>query len=102
MVNNKRFDEIDLALDVIRKVGPHNHFLSQKHTRDHIRNFRLPSLLRHRGVDGKQRNPTEIALEKFKQIEATHHPQPLPDEVLTELNVILEAADREGEEIYGG
>jgi trimethylamine:corrinoid methyltransferase-like protein len=102
MVNNKRFDEIDLALEIIRKVGPRSHFLSQKHTREHIRHFRLPSLLRHRGADGKQRNPCEIALEKFKHIEATHYPQPLPDEALIELNIILETAEREAEIIFGG
>jgi len=102
MVNNIGFDEIDLALDVIQEVGPRNHFLVQKHTREHIRNFRLPSLLRHRGVDGKQRDPREIALEEFKNIEATHHPQPLPDEVLLELDRILEGAEGEAEMIFGG
>ncbi|MGB7115519.1 MAG: trimethylamine methyltransferase family protein [Anaerolineales bacterium] len=99
MVNNKQFDEIDQALDVIRAVGPRNHFLKQQHTRKHIRDFRLPSLLRHYGPDGKQRDPREIALEKFKEIEATHHPRPLPDEVLMELDRILEAAEREAKKI---
>jgi trimethylamine--corrinoid protein Co-methyltransferase len=101
MVNNKRFDEIDAALEVLRKVGPRNHFLAEKHTRKHIRNFRLPSLLRHRGEDGAQRDPREIALEKFKHIEATHHPQPLPEEVLAEFSSILEAAESEAENIFG-
>jgi len=101
MMNNKRFDEIDLALDVIRDVGPRNHFLAQKHTRKHIRNFRLPSLLRHRGPDGQQRDPREIALEEFKHIAATHHPQPLSDEVLAELDQILEAAESEAERVFG-
>jgi trimethylamine--corrinoid protein Co-methyltransferase len=101
MLNCKRVDEIDVAIDVIRDVGPRNHFLSQKHTRKHIRNFRLPSLLRHRGADGKQRDPREVALEQFKQIASTHHPQPLPDEVLTELDHILERAEGEVEELIG-
>jgi trimethylamine--corrinoid protein Co-methyltransferase len=101
MVNNKRFDEIDMALDVVREVGPRGHFLAQKHTREHIRNFRLPSLLRQRGADGKQRDPCDVALEKFKQIEATHHPQPLSENVLAELDHILEAAEGEAEKIFG-
>jgi trimethylamine--corrinoid protein Co-methyltransferase len=100
VVNNKRFDEIDLALEVIRKVGPRNHFLAQKHTRKHIRNFRLSSLLRQKGPDGKQRDPREVALEKFIHIAATHHPFPLPKEVLSELDHILEAAEREAEQIF--
>lgn len=102
MVNNKRFDEIDQALDVIREVGPRSHFLAQKHTRKYIRQFRLPSLLGHKGVDGKQRDPREIALEQFKQIETNHHPQPLPDEVLEELDQIIDAAENEALAIYGG
>ena len=102
MVNNIRFDEIDLALDVIQDVGPRSHFLAQKHTRKHIRHFRLPSLLRHRGADGRQRDPCEIALEQFKHIAATHHPQPLPDEVLAELDQIIAAAEGEAAAIFGG
>ena len=90
-----------MALDVIREVGPRNHFLAQKHTREHIRHFRLPSLLRHRGSDGKQRDPREIALEEFKTLAATHHPQPLSDEALTELDRILDTAEREAENIFG-
>lgn len=101
MINNKRFDEIDLALDVIQDVGPRSHFLSRKHTRKHIRHFRLPSLLRHRGPDGKQRDPRDIALEEFKHIEATHHPQPLPAEVLAELDRIMASAESEATKIFG-
>ncbi|UCG11810.1 MAG: trimethylamine methyltransferase family protein [Deltaproteobacteria bacterium] len=101
MMNNKGLDEIDLALDVIREVGPRNHFLAQKHTREHIRNLRLPSLLRHRGPDGQQRDPREIALEKTKQIAATHHPPPLSSDVLAELDRILERAESEAERIFG-
>ena len=36
-------------------------------------------------------------MEKFKHLNETHHPQPLPDEVLTELDRILAAAEREAE-----
>ncbi|NIS79651.1 MAG: hypothetical protein GTO14_05455 [Anaerolineales bacterium] len=100
-VNNKQFDEIDLALDVIRDVGPRNHFLTQKHTREHIRHFRLPSLFRQRGSDGKQRDPREVALEEFNKLATTHHPQPLPDEVLGELESILSSAESEAQRIYG-
>ena len=101
MLNSKSFDEIDSALDVLRAVGQRGHFLAQKHTRDHIRSFRLSPLFRQKGLDDKPRDPREIALEKFKQIEASHNPRPLPNEVLAELDRILEAAEREAEKIYG-
>ena len=70
------------------------------HTRDHIRNFRLPVLFREKNLDGKQRDPREVALGKFKQLEATHHPKPLPDDALAELDHILEAAEIEAERIF--
>jgi trimethylamine--corrinoid protein Co-methyltransferase len=100
MVNNKRFDELNLALDVIKEVGPRDHFLAQKHTREHIRNFRLSPLLRQRGSSGKQRDPRDVALEKFKHLDATHHPQPLSDDVLAELDHILETAEKEAESVF--
>ena len=34
-------------------------------------------------------------LERFKYLNETHHPEPLPDEVLAELDRILAAAERE-------
>ena len=37
----------------------------------------------------------EVALEKFKWLNETHHPKPLPQEVLAELDRILAAAERE-------
>lgn len=93
------FEIPDLALDVIEAVGPGSHFLKQKHTRDHIRDFRLSPILHHRNTDGKQLNPQEAALAEFKRIEQTHHPEPLPKEMLLELDHILTAADREAEKM---
>jgi trimethylamine--corrinoid protein Co-methyltransferase len=93
------FDEADMALDVIATVGPRSHFLRQKHTRKRIRDFRLSRLLRRKGPDGTWRDPRQVALEEFKRISETHHPQPLPAEVLAELDRIMNAADREAERI---
>ncbi|NOQ38785.1 MAG: hypothetical protein GQ562_00555, partial [Anaerolineales bacterium] len=101
MLRRYRFDQIDSALDVIKIVGQRGHFLAQKHTRKHIRDFRLSPLLRQKGDTGKPCDPHEIAIEKFKQIEASHNPQPLPSEKLTELDQIIEAAEQEAKEIYG-
>jgi len=92
------FDEADMVLEVIGKVGPGGHFLRQKHTRKHIRDFRLPSLEKT-DVDGNPRTMQEVALEEFRRIADTHHPQPLPDHVLAELDRILAAAEREAERI---
>jgi trimethylamine--corrinoid protein Co-methyltransferase len=75
-------------------VGPHGHFLRQKHTRKHIRDFHLPSLQRE-DATGNPRNAPELALEEFKRLNETHRPEPLTDDVLTELDRILAAAERE-------
>jgi trimethylamine--corrinoid protein Co-methyltransferase len=90
------FDEASLALDVIAEVGPRSHFLRQRHTRKHIRDFRLPRLARE-DADGNPRDPREVALEEFKRLNETHCPKPLAGEVLEELDRILTAAEREAE-----
>jgi trimethylamine--corrinoid protein Co-methyltransferase len=94
LLHGFEFNEADMALDVIAKVGPRSHFLAQKHTRKHIRDFRLP-LLEREDADGNPRDAQEVALEEFKRLNDTHHPRPLPDLVLVELDRILAAAERE-------
>jgi trimethylamine--corrinoid protein Co-methyltransferase len=93
------FEETDMALDVIAAVGPGSHFLRQRHTRRRIRDFRLSRVLRQRADDNSIRDPQEVALEEFKRIHDTHHPEPLPQPVLTELERILAAAEREAGKI---
>jgi trimethylamine:corrinoid methyltransferase-like protein len=93
------FDEADMALDVIEAVGPRSHFLKQKHTRSHIRDFRLSDITGQRDDEGNLRDPRDVALERFKAIDKAHEPQPLPKAKLTELDRILEAAEREADKI---
>jgi len=93
------FNEQNMALDVIKKVGPRGHYLREKHTREHIRDFRLSPLLRKKDEEGNHIPPREIALEQFKQIYTTHQPEPLSDDVLKELDRILIAADLEAEKL---
>ena len=93
------FELSDLALDVIKEVGPGSHYLRQKHTRQHIRDFRLSPILRQKESDGSNIDPREAAIKEFKRIDETHHPEPLPDEVLAELDRILASADREAERL---
>jgi trimethylamine--corrinoid protein Co-methyltransferase len=99
LLGGVEFDEADMALDVIGEVGPRGHFLAQRHTRKHIRDFRLSRLVRQKGADGELRDPRDVALEEFRRLDETHHPHPLPPEVLVELDRILSAAEREAERI---
>lgn len=89
------FDERDMALDVIAEVGPGGHFLAERHTRDHIRDFRLPAVLHEHNADGSPRDPCQVAQEEFARIYETHHPKPLPPAVSSELDSILAAAEQE-------
>jgi len=88
------FKDLDVNLDVIKEVGPRGHFLRQKHTRTHMRDFHYSPFFDKHDQDGNLREPREIALENFKELEKNHHPEPLPQNVLQELDKILAAADK--------
>jgi trimethylamine--corrinoid protein Co-methyltransferase len=84
-----------LALDVIAKVGPGGHFLSEQHTRRHMRESFVGGLQHQPGPDGHYRDPLEVARERADWILANHTPVPLPADQRAELTAILAAADRE-------
>lgn len=88
------FKDLEIALEVIKDVGPRGHYLRQKHTRKHIRDFHYSPIFHQQDADGKLRDPREMAIDGFKQIFDTHHPEPLPEYVLKEMDQILAAADR--------
>ena len=101
MLNSTKINEIDRSFEVIKSVGQRGHYLAQKHTRDSIRGFRISELRDQYEADNRFRDPRKVALERLKQIEASHRPQPLPGEVLTELDVILSAAERDAKKLFG-
>ena len=86
-----------LALDVIAKVGPGGHFLSQKHTRKHLREIWIPHLTQPRPSPGGE-PPAGIrqrARARVDQILAEHEPEPLEETAQVELRAILHAAAQE-------
>ncbi len=93
------FNENDMAFELIKKVGPRGHYLREKHTRQHIRDFRYSPVLRIQDESGKPRQPRQVALEEFKKIYSNHKPEPLPDSVLKEMDRIMDAADRKAKEL---
>jgi len=88
------FASDELALDVIERVGPRQHFLTDPHTLAHIRDFQLSPLLHQYLPDGSQKTPREAALQMFDNLDAQHHPAPLEAAVLKELERIAAAADK--------
>ncbi len=87
----------DLALDVIASVGPGGHFLSQKHTRRHLRDVWIPKLTQPRpSMDGAPApGIQQRARAEFDRILAQHEPVPLEPAAQAELQAILGAAARE-------
>jgi trimethylamine--corrinoid protein Co-methyltransferase len=88
-------DEEQLALDVIRDVGPGGHFLGHRHTRRHMKEAALLAVSHELEADGHYRDPVEVARERGEAILRDYRPEPLPDDQSNELTRILKAADRE-------
>jgi trimethylamine--corrinoid protein Co-methyltransferase len=86
-----------LALDVIKTVGPGNHFLGQKHTRRTVRDIWLPELTHPAPRMDRQPLPDirGRAKERFEKILREHQPDPLPKDIQVELQNIMKAAERQ-------
>ena len=90
-------EEETLALDVIRAVGPGGHYLTQEHTRQHMRDLWVPKYFDRRSYkawetegDGARRWARDRAL----HILNTHEPQPLDPALSRELDKIVDDASK--------
>ena len=84
-----------LAVEVIEKVKPGGHFLSQKHTRKHMRTSMVRGLFHHLDPTGKYQDPTDFAREKLRWILENHNPEPPSPDVQKEIASIIASADQE-------
>ena len=87
-----------LALEAIHNVGPSGNFLTQKHTRKHMRELWLPKYFDRRSYDEwleKGDDGRDWARAKTKQILATHHPEPLDPDMSKELGNIIASVESE-------
>lgn len=84
-----------LAVDVVAKVKPGGHFLSQKHTRKHMRSAMVRGVIHQLDSYSNYRDPVEFAREKIAWILENHHPEPPSADIQKEIDRILSAADRE-------
>lgn len=87
--------QAQLAVDVLREVGPRGHFLKHRHTRLHMRYRSFSDLTGQPAPGAGYRDPLEQAREKLDRILQNHHPQPLDPSQARELQHILAAADHE-------
>lgn len=84
-----------LAIDVIDAVKPGGHFLSQRHTRKHMRTAMVRGVIHQLDAMGKYRNPVEYAREKVAWILENHNPEPPSADIQKEFDRIIAAADQE-------
>ncbi len=87
-----------LALDTIKAVGPGGNFLTQKHTRQHMRDIFIPQFMDRRPYnvwEEKQDGAADWATEKARQILAIHQPVPLDPALSAELGRIIALAEKE-------
>ena len=84
-----------LALDVIHKMGPRGHFLSQRHTRENLRRRVFSDLTSQPAPNNTLRDPVEVAREKIEWILENHAPEELEDNQKKEIQRILRRADLE-------
>jgi trimethylamine--corrinoid protein Co-methyltransferase len=89
-----------LALDVISKVGPGGHFITQRHTLEYLKKEHwMPTLLdrqmRSNWVKSGSKDLVQRAREKTMEILSKHEPAPLPAEVSKDLEDALKKAEKE-------
>ncbi|HEX7973902.1 MAG TPA: trimethylamine methyltransferase family protein [Anaerolineales bacterium] len=89
-------NEETLALDAIRAVGPGGNFLSQRHTRQHMRERWQPTLMDRRPYnlwEEKRDGARDWARQKAQQILKEYHPEPLDPKLQAELQKIIRSVE---------
>ncbi len=90
-------DDETLALDTIAAVGPGGNFLTQKHTRQHMRDVFLPEFMDRRPYnewEERKDNARDWALEKARKRLASHQPDPLDPKISAEMARIIAALEK--------
>lgn len=86
-----------LALDTIAAVGPGGNFLSQKHTRQHMRDLFLTEFMDRRPYnewESKKDDARDWALSKARKILAEHQPDPLDPKISSEMAKIIASNEK--------
>jgi trimethylamine--corrinoid protein Co-methyltransferase len=97
-------DDENLAVDIIKSVGPGGDFLMQDHTMKYMRTLpSVPNLIernnRENWLASGGKGLADRAAERAAEILANHKPLPLSDEVTSALRAIVEESNAEMEEM---
>jgi trimethylamine--corrinoid protein Co-methyltransferase len=98
IVNGVSLEDELMGVDLIKKVGIGNNFLTQRHTLNNIKTEQVQATIidrRMRGAWEKRGSKTLIqsANQKAAELLKTHEPQPLPEDLIRELKRIVKSAE---------
>lgn len=94
--NGMEVNSKTLAFDMIKKIGQHGSYISQKETAKETRTmWRGESILFEDGKEEgrKWRDPVDVAREAIQWILDNHNPEPISEDVKKELRSLVAAAD---------
>jgi trimethylamine--corrinoid protein Co-methyltransferase len=98
IVNGVSLEDELMGVDLIKKVGIGNDFLSQRHTLKHLETEQVRATIidrRMRGAWEKKGSKSLIqsANQKAAELLKTHEPEPLPQDLVQELKRIVKSAE---------
>ncbi len=104
MMQGVLVDDENLAVDIIKSVGPGGDFLMQEHTMKYMRTLpSAPNLIernnRENWLASGGKGLAERAAERAAEILSNHQPEPLSDEAKSALRNIVEESEAEMEEM---
>jgi trimethylamine--corrinoid protein Co-methyltransferase len=89
------FDQADCLIDDIRAVGPGGHYMGRRSTRERARQAWRPAVLRRGSFEAFQgRTLVQDALQRARELLATHEVKPMPDDVDRHLDEVVAAHRR--------
>jgi trimethylamine---corrinoid protein Co-methyltransferase len=98
IINGVSVEDELMGVDLIKKVGIGNNFLTQRHTLNHIETEQVQATIidrRMRGAWKKEGSKSLIqsANQRAAELLETHVPTPLPEEIIKELKRIVKSAE---------
>ncbi|MDX2447816.1 MAG: trimethylamine methyltransferase family protein, partial [Desulfobacterales bacterium] len=93
------FEDTLMGVDLIKEIGIGGHFLSERHTLDHLRSEQVQSTVIDRRVREEwvalgSKSIIQSANEKAAELIRTHKPDPLPEDMAKELKRIVKSAEQ--------
>ena len=93
----------EMALEVIKQVGPGGEFISHEHTFRNFRKLSAPKLIDRNNREGWKtagsKDIVQKSYESAREILENFKPEPLPENIQKQLREIVKEAEAETEEI---